>query len=122
MPPQTTIKIFKPEVQKAFEQYSNISHKAGKLLMNATRRAVYLQFFSDSDRKIVERDKHEKSRLYNKKRQAINEFCFDNRGPFLHVGSRKEDITRSQAFVYNAFDIIARIHGTRGHNGYKKTY
>ncbi len=59
MPPQTTIKIFKPQVQKAFEQYPNISHKAGKLLMNATRRTVYLQFFSDSDRKIVERDKHE---------------------------------------------------------------
>ncbi len=33
---------------------------------------------------------------------------------------RKEDITRPQAFFYNAFDIIARIHAAGGYNRYEK--
>ncbi len=122
MPPQMPIEAFKPEVREAFEHYLTTSHKAGKLLMNASRRALYLRFLSDPDQKIVETDKHEKSRLYTEKRRAINEFCVDNRGQLLHVGLKKGDITRPQAFVYDAFDIIARVHAAGGHNGYKKTY
>lgn len=101
MPPQAPIETFKPEVREAFEKYLNTSHKAGKLLMNATCRAFYLQFLSDPDQKMVEPDKHEKSRLYlyTGKPRAINEFCVDNRGQLLHVGLRKGDITRPQAFV-----------------------
>ena len=89
--------------------------------MNATRRALYLQFFSDPDQKIVSLDKHEKSCVYTKKLWTINEFCFDNWGQLLHLSLRKKDITQPQAFVYNAFDIIAQIHGTGENNGYKKT-
>ena len=89
MLPQTLIEFFKPEMREVFEQYFNTSHKAGKLLINATCRALYLRFLSDSDQKIVEPDKHEKFRLYTKKRQAINEFYIDNRGQLLHVGLRK---------------------------------
>ncbi len=122
MPPQTPIEAFKLEVREVFEQYLNTSHKAGKLLMNATRRALYLRFFSDPDQKIVEPDKHKKFRFYTEKRRAINEFCIDNRGQLFHAGLRKRDITRPQAFVYNIFDIIARIHSKGGHKGYKKTY
>ncbi len=99
MPPQTPIEAFKPKVREAFEQYLNTSHKAGKLLMDATRRALYLRFLSDPDQKIVKADKHEKSRLYTKKRRAINECCIDNKGQHLHVGLKKRDITRPQAFV-----------------------
>ena len=90
--------------------------------MNSTCRTLYLQFFSNPDQKIVKPDKREKSRFYTEKRRAINEFCIDNEGQLLHVGLRKQKITRPQAFTYDAFDIIARIHGTGGHNGYKKTY
>ena len=72
MPPLTPIETFKPEVQEAFEQYLNNSHKAEKLLMNATRQALYLRFFSDLDQKIVEPDKHEMSCLSTKKSQAMN--------------------------------------------------
>ena len=52
----------------------------------------------------------------------MNEFYIYNRGQLRYVGLRKRDITRPQAFVYDAFDIIAQIYGTEGHNGYKKTY
>ncbi len=78
--------------------------------MNATRRALYLRFLSDPDQKIVKPDKHEKSCLYTEKRRAINEFCIDNRCQLFHVSLRKRDITRPQVFVYDAFDITARIH------------
>ncbi len=80
-------------MREAFEQYLNTLHKAGKLLMNATRQALYLRFLFDPDQKIVKPDKHKKSRLYTKKRRAINEFCIDNRSQLLHVDLRKEDIT-----------------------------
>ncbi len=122
MPLQTPIEAFKPEVQKAFEQYPRTSYEAEKLLMNAPRRTFYLQFFSNPDQKIVEPDKHEKSRFYTEKCRVINEFCIDNDGQLLHVGLRKRDVTQPQAFTYNKFDIIARIYGTGGHNRYKKTY
>ena len=101
------MKVFKAEVREAFEQYLNTSYKAENLLMNTTRQALYLQFFSDLDQKIVEPDKHKESRLYIEKHRAINEFCIHNRGQLLHVCLRKGDITRSQAFVYDAFDIIS---------------
>ena len=74
MPPQMPIEAFKPEVRETFEHYLTTSHKAGKLLMNASRRALYLRFLSDPDQKIVETEKHEKSRLYTEKSRAINEF------------------------------------------------
>ncbi len=120
MAPQTPIDAFKPEVQEACQQYLNILNKTGKLLMNATRRALYLQFLYDPDQKTVELDKYEKSRFFPENLQAINEFCFDNSGQLLHVGLRKKDITRPKAFFYDAFDIITRIHGTERHNRYKK--
>ncbi len=63
MPRQTPIEIFKLEVEEAFEQYLNTLHKAGKLLINATRRALYLRFLFDPDQKIVKPDKYEKSRF-----------------------------------------------------------
>ncbi len=107
MPPQTPIDVFKLEVQEAFEQYLNTSYKPGKLLMNAARRAIYRRFFSDPDQKITKLDKHEKFRFYTEKHRAINRFCIDNGGQLLHFGLRKRDITRQQAFVYDAFDIIA---------------
>ena len=106
MPPQTPIEAFKPKLREAFEQYLNTLHEAGKLLIKATRQALYLQFLSDPDQKIVEPDKHKNFRFYTKKHQAINEFCINNKGQLLHVGLRKGDITRPQAFVYHAFDII----------------
>lgn len=31
-------------------------------------------------------------------------------------------MTKPQAFVYNAFDHINRIHTLEGHNRYKKTF
>ena len=99
MPPQTPIKVFKPEVREAFEQYLNSSHKAVKLLMNTTRQELYLRFFSDQDQKIFELDKYEKSRFYTQKCRAINKFCIDNRGQLFHVGMRNGDITRPQAFL-----------------------
>ncbi len=46
----------------------------------------------------------------------------DSRKQLLHVAQKKGDITEPQAFVYDAFDYIERIHTTRGHNGYKKTF
>ncbi len=92
-------------MREAFEQYLNTSNKAGKLLMNATRQALYLRFLSDPDQKIVEADKYEKSRLYTEKRRAINEFCIDNKGQLLHVGLKKGDITRPQAFVYGSSPV-----------------
>ncbi len=64
MPPQTLIEVFKPGVREAFEKYLNTSHKARKLLMNATRQTLYLRFLSDPEQKIVKPDKNEKSRLY----------------------------------------------------------
>ena len=94
MPPQTPIEAFKHEVQEVFEQYLNTSHKAGKLLINATHWALYLRFLPDPDQKIVEPDKHEKSRFYTEKRQAIKELCIDNRGQLLHVSLRQGGITR----------------------------
>ena len=63
MTPQTPIGTFKLEVQEEFEQYLNTSHKAEKLLINATRRAFYSQFHSNQNQKIVKLDKHEKSLL-----------------------------------------------------------
>ena len=90
--------------------------------MNATRRAFYLRFLSDLDQKIVKPDKHKKSRLYTEKSRKINRFYIDNKGEVLYVGLRKRDITRPQAFVYNAFDVIARIHGTGKNNRYTKIY
>ncbi len=109
-------------MQEAFDQYLNTSHKDEKLLMNATRRAIYLQFLSDPDHKIVEPDKYEKTRLQNKRSQAINEFCINNRGHLLHVGLRKKDITWPQAFVYDGFHIIVQIYVTGRHNRYEITY
>ncbi len=106
MLPQTPIEAFKPEVRETFEQYLNTSYEAGKLLMNATRQAFYLQFLSDPDQKTLEPDKHEKFCLYTKKRRAINEFFIDNKSQLLYICLRKGDITQSQAFVHDAFDII----------------
>ncbi len=99
MPPYTPIEAFKPEVREPFEQYLISSHKTENLLMNATRRALYLQFFSDPDQKIFEPDKHEEFRFYTKKCRAINKFCIDNRGQLLLVNLRNKDITRLKAFV-----------------------
>lgn len=35
---------------------------------------------------------------------------------------KKGDIIKLQAFVYDAFDHIKRIHVAGGYNGYKKTF
>lgn len=35
---------------------------------------------------------------------------------------KKGDITKPQAFVYDSFDYIERIHAAGGHNEYKKTF
>lgn len=38
------------------------------------------------------------------------------------MARKKGDITKPQAFVYDAFDYIERIHAAGGHNEYKKTF
>ena len=38
------------------------------------------------------------------------------------MAQKKGDITKPQAFVYDAFDHIERIHAAGGHKGYKKTF
>ena len=87
------IEAFKPEVQETFDHYLTTSYKARKFLINAFYHAHYLQFFSDPDQKIVEIDKYKKFHLNTKKRQAINEFCVNNKGQLLHIGLKKRDIT-----------------------------
>lgn len=45
--------------------------------------------------------------------------------PSLLIESRaydKKRVRKPQAFVYDAFDHIERIHAASGHNGYKKTF
>ena len=90
--------------------------------MNATKRVQYLLFLADPEQKITEKDKAEKKRLHEEKRWAIKEFCVDSRRQLLHVAQKKGDITKPQAFVYDVFDYIERIHTAEGHNSYKKTF
>ena len=122
MPPQDPVQAFTPEVRAAFEAFLNGSCTTTRNLTNATKRAQYLSFLADPEQKITERDKAEKKRLHAEKRRAIKEFCVDSRGQLLHVAQKKGEITKPQAFVYDAFDFIEKIHAARGHNGYKKTF
>lgn len=46
----------------------------------------------------------------------------DSRGQLLHIAYKRRDITKPQAFVYDAFDHIEQIHAAEGHNGYKETF
>lgn len=90
--------------------------------MNATKRAEYLRYLADPEQKIHETDKVERKRLNSIKRRVLKEFCMDSRGQLLHIAQKKGDITKPQAFIYDTFDHIERIHAAGGHNGYKKTY
>ncbi len=90
--------------------------------MKAIKRVSYLHFFANQEKEIVEKDKIENTRLHSEKRQAINEYYVNSRGQLLHVASEKEDTTKPQAFVYDTFDHIKKIHAVDGHNGYKKTF
>lgn len=40
----------------------------------------------------------------------------------LYIAKKRGDITKLQAFVYDAFDYIEQIHAVGGHNDNKKTY
>ncbi len=86
-------------------------------LINATKRAQYLLFLADREQKITE-----KKTLYAKRRWAIKGFCVDFRRILLHVAQKKRDITKPQAFLYDALNHIQRIYTTGGHNSYKKTF
>ncbi len=90
--------------------------------MNVTRWVFYLSFLSDLEQKIVKTNKHKKSCFYNKGRQAIKEFCIDNKRQLFYISLEKKYITWSQAFIYNQFEIIAQIYIALKHNGYKKIY
>ena len=122
MPLQSPLSSFTPEIRKAFEEYLDNKTESGKTLMNATKRAGYLRYLADPEQKIHETDKVERKRLNSIKRRVIKEFCMDSRGQLLHIAQKKGDITKPQAFIYDAFDHIERIHAAGGHNGYKKTY
>lgn len=61
--------------------------------MNATKRAQYLHFLANPEKKIAEKDKIEKPRLHSEKRRAIKEYCVDSRGQVLHVAQNNGDIT-----------------------------
>ena len=122
MPPQDPVQAFTPEVRAEFEAYLNASCTTNRNLMNATKRAQYLSFLADPEQKITGKDKAEKKRLHAEIRRAIKEFCVDSRGQLLHIAQKKGDITKPQAFVYDAFDYIKRIQAAGGHNGYKKTF
>lgn len=50
----------------------------------------------------------------------MNEFCVDNKSPFLYNGLKKGDITQPWVFSYDSFDIIAQVYVIKGHNRYKK--
>lgn len=56
---QASFSIVTPEMRKIFEDYLNKISKSGKLLINATIWAEYLQYLADSDTKILKRDKIE---------------------------------------------------------------
>lgn len=71
MPPQEPIRAFAPEVRISFEAYLNEERASARTLMNATKRAQYLQFLANPEQKIVEKDKIEKARLHSEKRRAI---------------------------------------------------
>lgn len=116
------IRAFAPEVRTAFETYLNEERASARTLTNATKRAQYLHFLANPEQKIAEKDKIEKARLYSEKRRATKEYCVDSRGQLLHVAQKKGDISKPQAFVYDAFDNIERIPAASGHNGYKKTF
>ena len=90
--------------------------------MNARKGAQYLLFLAYPERKITEKDKAEKKQLHTEKRRAIEEFCVNSRRQLLHVTQKKKDITKPQAFIYNAFDFIERIYTAGDHNGNKKTF
>ncbi len=107
-------------MRKAFEEYLDNKTESGKTLMNATKRAEYLRYLADPEQKIHETDKVERKRLNAIKPRVIKEYCMDSRGQLLHIAQKKGDITKPQAFIYDAFDYIERIHAAGGHNGYKK--
>ncbi len=119
---QEPIRAFTPKVRVAFETYFNEEHTSARTLMNATTYAQYLHFLANPEQKIVEKDKIEKGRLHSEKCRAIKEYCVDSKKQLLNVAPKKRDITKPQAFVYDAFDHIKKVHADGGHNSYKKTY
>ncbi len=114
MPPQEPIRTFALEVRFAFEAYLNKESASARTLMNATKLAQYFHFFANRERKIVEKDKLGKARLHSEKRQAIKEYCVNSRRQLLNVAKKKEDITKPQALLYDAFDHIKRINARVG--------
>ena len=104
MPPQNSVQVFTPEVRAAFEAFLNGSCTTTRNLMNAKKRAQYLSFLADLEQEIDEKGKAGKNRLHAEKRRAIKEFCVDSRWQLLHVAQKNGDITKPQAFVYDAFD------------------
>ena len=79
-------------------------------------------FFADLEQKITEKNNAQKKRLNAEKRRPIKEFCVNSHRDLLHLAQKKGNITKSQAFVYNAFDYIERINTAGGHNGHKKAF
>lgn len=121
MPPQNPVCARTPEVRLAFEAYKR-NKQDRKALMNATKRAQYLHFLANSEQKIIEKDKAERARLLSEKRRAIEDSAWTNEVNFVMLIMKKGDITKPQAFAYDTFDQIERIHAAGGHNGYKKTF
>lgn len=122
MPLQEQICAFALKVKVAFKVYLNEERASAKILMNAIKPAQYFYCFANSEQKIVEKDKIQKIYLHSEMRRAIKEYYIDLRGQLLHMAQKKRDITKPQAFVYNAFDYIKRIHTADGHDSYKRTF
>ena len=122
MPLQPPLSSFTPEIRKAFEEYLDNKTELEKTFMNATKCAEYLQYLTDPEQKIHKTDKVERKRFNAIKQRDIKEYCMDFRGQLLYIAQKKGDITKPQAFIYDAFDHIERIHAVGGHNSYKKTY
>ena len=122
MSPQPPLSSFTPKIKKAFEEYLHNKAESRTTLMNTTKRAEYLQYLANPEQKIHKTDKVERKQLNSIKWRVIKEFCMDSRGQLLHIAQKKGDITKPQAFIYDAFNHIKRIHAAGGYNGYKKTY
>ena len=101
----------------AFEACLNGERASARTLINATKHSQYFHFFANREKKIVEKDKIENTCLHSEKRRAIKEYFDNSNRQRLHLVQKKKDIIKPQAFVYDVFYNIKRIHAASGHNG-----
>ena len=60
MPPQLPLSLFTSKIKKAFEKYLDNKAESGTTLINATKRAEYLQYLANPEQKIHKTDKVER--------------------------------------------------------------